>query len=239
MKRFAVIMGASGDVGAAVAASLAKTGWSLYLHWHSRFPATLLKELTEQYPAQEFIPVQANFKSPAGGRELADQIYDAACIVVASGQSHFGLLADTDEQELDALWQVHVKNPVQAIRRLSRFFHRHDKSYVVFISSIWGETGAAMETAYSTVKGAQLAFTKAYAKEMASVGTRVNALAPGLIRTKMNEQFNTEELDELEREIPLGIGTAQDVAAAVDYLTGGTADYVTGQVLRVNGGWYM
>lgn len=239
MKRFAVIMGASGDLGTAIAESLAKTGWSLYLHWHTRFPEVLLEELATRYPAQEFLPVQADFRSSEGGQKLADQVYDASCIVVASGQSYFGLLADTEDQELEALWQVHVKNPVQAIRRLSRFFHRHDLSYVVFISSIWGETGAAMETAYSTVKGAQLAFAKAYAKEMASVGTRVNALAPGMIRTKMNGQFSGEELDELEQEIPLGIGTAKDVAAAVDYLTGGTADYVTGQVLRVNGGWYV
>lgn len=238
MKRFAIIMGASGDIGSAIAEQLAKSGWSLYLHWHTRSAEALADSLMVRYPSQEFIPVQADFISLSGGRELADQIFDASCIIVASGHAYYGLLADTDDQELDDLWQVHVKNPVQAIRRLSRFFHRHDKSYVVFISSIWGETGAAMETAYSTVKGAQLAFVKAYAKEMASVGTRVNAIAPGLIQTKMNGQFSAEELAELQREIPLGVGTAEDIAAGVDYLTGGTADYMTGQVMRLNGGWY-
>nr|WP_330217551.1 SDR family oxidoreductase [Planococcus halocryophilus] len=131
------------------------------------------------------------------------------------------------------------KNPISVIRSLSPFFHRHDKSYVVFVSSIWGEIGASMETMYSAVKGAQLAFVKAYAKEMAPLGTRVNAISPGFIQTKMNAGFSQEEIQEIEEEIPLGLGSPQDIADAVDFLIGGKADYMTGQTLRINGGWLM
>lgn len=239
MKRFAVVLGASGEIGESICRQLAASGWSLYLHWNTTAVNFLAGQLAEIYPAQEFIPVQADFREDDAARRLADQIYDASCVVVANGQAILKLLIDTAEEDMDALWQVHVKNPVAAIRLLSPFFHRYPKSYVVFISSIWGETGASMETLYSAVKGAQLSFVKAYAKEMAPSGTRVNAVAPGFIATKMNQSLSEQELSAIAEDIPLGIGSPQDVAFAVDFLVSGKADYMTGQTLRVNGGWHM
>jgi 3-oxoacyl-[acyl-carrier protein] reductase len=239
VKRFAVILGASGEIGESIALELAKSGWSLYLHWHTSSVEAVAKKLESDFPVQEFIPVQADFSQPDGAEKLAEQVYDASCIVVASGHSLYKMLIDTTETELEKLWQVHVKNPIQAIRLISPFFHRHPTSYVVFISSIWGEVGASMETAYSAVKGAQLAFAKAFAKEMAASGTRVNAVSPGFILTKMNASYAEEELAAIEEDIPLGFGKPQDVAYAVEFLVNGKADYMTGQTLRVNGGWHM
>lgn len=239
MKRFAVILGASGEIGESVACELAASGWSLYLHWNSNPTAALAKRLEDTYPEQEFIAVHADFTQEDGANQLASNVYDASCVVVASGHALMKMLIDTEEHEMDELWRVHVKNPVSAIKQISRYFHRHSISYVVFISSIWGEIGAAVETMYSSVKGAQLAFVKAYAKEMAAAGTRVNAVAPGFIQTKMNQTLLEEELDFIKEDIPLGLGTPQDVADAVGFLTGGKADYITGQTLRINGGWHM
>ncbi|MGO1059873.1 elongation factor P 5-aminopentanone reductase [Planococcus sp. FY231025] len=239
MKRFAVIMGASGEIGESVAHEMASCGWSLYLHWNSTPLAHLVHRLEEMYPGQEFIAVQADFTRDNGGELLAAHVFDASCVVVASGHALMKMLIDTDECEMDELWRVHVKNPVSAIKRISKFFHRHPASYVIFVSSIWGETGAALETMYSAVKGAQLSFVKAYAKEMASAGTRVNAVAPGFIQTKMNGRLLEEELGAIKEEIPLGLGKPQDVADAVSFLASGKAEYMTGQTLRINGGWHM
>ena len=239
MKRFAVILGASGEIGESVSRQLARSGWSLYLHWNTKPVTELAKQLAVEFPAQEFIEVQADFSKTDGAQKLAANIYDASCIVIASGQALMKLLIDTTEPDMEALWQVHVKNPVTAIRLISPFFHRYPRSYVVFISSIWGEVGASMETMYSSVKGAQLSFVKAYAKEMAPSGTRVNAVSPGFIMTKMNQAFSEEELSAIQEDIPLGLGTPQDVADSVDFLVSGKADYMTGQTLRVNGGWHM
>nr|WP_251047506.1 SDR family oxidoreductase [Planococcus sp. ISL-110] len=233
------MLGASGEIGESIALQLAESGWSLYLHWNSHSTDPLAQQLADKYPAQEFIAVQADFAGETGAQQLAGNVYDASCIIVASGQSLLKMLIDTSDADMEALWRVHVKNPISAIRLISPFFLRNDKSYVVFISSIWGETGASMETMYSAVKGAQLAFVKAYAKEMAPSGTRVNAVAPGFIKTKMNASLTAEELQEIEEEIPLGLGTPQDIADAVDFLVGGKADYMTGQTLRINGGWLM
>ena len=239
MKRFAVIMGASGEIGQAISRQLAGSGWSLYLHWNTAPISALVDELTLKHPLQEFIGVQADFVKDDGARKLAEQVFDAACIIVASGHALVKMLIDTTEDEMDALWRVHVRNPVSAIRLISPFFHRYPKTYVVFVSSIWGETGAALETVYSSVKGAQSAFVKAYAKEMALSGTRVNAIAPGFIQTKMNESFSEEELLAISEDIPLGLGSPQDIADAADFLVSGKADYITGQTLHVNGGWHM
>lgn len=239
MKRFAVIMGASGEIGECIAEELASDGWSLYLHYNSTPVSQLAERLEKKFAFQEFIPVQADFADSKGGEILASNIFDASCIIVASGHALMKMLRDTDEQEMDELWQVHVKNPVTAIKLISPYFHRHPKNYVVFVSSVWGQTGAAMETMYSSVKGAQIAFVKAYAKEMAPIGTRVNAVAPGFIQTKMNKEFLEEELAAIEEDIPLGLGNPQDVADAVAFLASGKADYITGQTLNVNGGWHM
>ena len=237
MKRFAVIMGASGEIGGSIAKQLAESGWSLYLHWNSHSTESLARELSSDFPQQEFIPVQADFRESDGAHKLAESVFDASCIVVANGQSLLKMLIDTTDLEMQELWRVHVQNPISAISKISPYFHRHPKSYVVFISSIGGEAGAALETVYSAVKGAQLSFVKAYSKEMAASGTRVNAISPGFIQTRMNREFDQEELRQLQEEIPLGLGQPQDIADAVDFLTGGKADYITGQNIAVNGGW--
>lgn len=239
MKKFALVMGASGELGDSIARTLAKSGWSLYLHWNANPPTGLASHLRDVHPELEFIEVHADLTLPGAAGKLAGQVFDVSCIIVASGHALVKMLMDTNDGDWEKLWSVHVKNPVSAIRQLSPVLIRHPKSYIVFISSIWGEIGASMETAYSSVKGAQLSFVKAYAKEMAYSGTRVNAVAPGFIMTKMNSGFTPEEIAMLQEEIPLGLGEPQDVADAVDFLVSGKADYITGQTLRVNGGWHM
>lgn len=239
MKKFALVMGASGEIGESISRTLAASGWSLYLHWNANPPSELASSLREAHPQLEFMQVHADFSESGAAEHLAKQIFDVSCIVIANGHALTKLLVDTDDSEMEKLWRVHVQNPVSAIRLLSPVFQRHPRSYIIFISSIWGEKGASMETIYSSVKGAQLAFVKAYAKEMAYSGTRVNAVAPGFIMTKMNGALSHEELEFVRDDIPLGIGSTQDVAFAVDFLASGKADYITGQTLNVNGGWHM
>ena len=113
-------------------------------------------------------------------------------------------------------------------------------SYVLVIGSIWGDVGAAGEVAYSAVKGAQHSFVKAYAQEVAYNGIRVNAIAPGIINTNMNAKFSTEERAEIESQIPLQtFGEVRDIANMAAFYLSGQADYVTGQIIRINGGWYI
>ena len=115
----------------------------------------------------------------------------------------------------------------------------HKKSgSIVNISSIWGVVGASCEVPYSAAKGAVITFTQALAKELGLSGIRVNCVAPGVIETDMMASFTAEDKAALAEETPLGrIGTPEDVAAAVVFLAGGDAAFITGQTLGVDGGF--
>jgi 3-oxoacyl-[acyl-carrier protein] reductase len=111
---------------------------------------------------------------------------------------------------------------------------------IIVISSIWGQTGAACEVAYSAAKGAQIAFVKALSKEVALNGIRVNAIAPGAVETKMMDGFTEEEVERISFEVPMGrLGQTDEIAKCVAFLLSDDSSYITGQVLAVNGGWYI
>lgn len=242
MKKFALVLGASGAIGSAICQRLAKDGWSLYLHYNKGTEKIqqLMKELTLDFPNQEFIPVQSDFTDVNGAEALAPQIFHLNAVVFASGHAYYGLIEETPVEEMDKLWHVHVQNPIRLLALLSEKLRKSDVSYCLFIGSIWGEAGSAGEAVYAAVKGAQHAFVKSYAKEVAFNRIRVNAIAPGFIETEMNNHLSDEEKSRVFEEIPLArAGEARDVANMVAFYLSGQADYVTGQIIRVNGGWYI
>lgn len=240
--KFALVLGASGEIGHAICRELAQDGWSLYLHYSTNVSRIeqLLQQLETMYPEQYFLPMQANLYEPEQVGKLAQSIVEVEAIIVAHGVELLKLVSDTTDEEMDYLWKVHVQSPIKIISTLSARMQHKLVSYVIFIGSIWGSAGAANEVLYSTVKGAQHAFVRAYAKEVASLGIRVNGVAPGWIDTKMNRMFNEEERKEAQTSIPLQqIGTPADVANYVTFLVSGRADYMTGEVINLNGGWYI
>lgn len=242
MKKFALILGASGAIGSAICKRLAKEGWSLYMHYNQNKKKIdeLMQELSTQYVDQEFIPIHANFANDQGAEIVASQIFSLQAIIFANGHAYYGLIEETPVEEMDSLWKVHVQNPMHLLAILAKKLRVNQVSYVLFIGSIWGETGAAFETAYATVKGAQHAFVKAYSKEVAPQQIIVNAISPGFIQTEMNNHLDDEEKQQIINDIPLQrAGTSEDIANLVSFYISGQADYVTGQIIRVNGGWYI
>lgn len=242
MKRYCLVLGASGEIGQSICLQLAAEGWSLVLHYHQNERAIngLQEQLQQLYPQSDFQVIQGDLAKPDCPDIIVQQIRHVAAIVIASGHSVWKLLDDTTRDEWEALWHVHVQSPMRIVGLLAEQQRKFERSYVVFISSIWGQTGAAGEVVYSTVKGAQHAFVKAYAKEAGPSGIRVNALAPGWIQTRMNETFSPEERQMVQDAIPLmTLGVPNDVASLVQYLLSGKADYITGSILPVNGGWYI
>lgn len=242
MNRYAVILGSSGGIGKAISRKLAADGWSLYLHYNKNKERALelKKVLAEKYPEGDFRIVQADFSERDGAGKLAEQVGHVQAIVVALGQSLLKLLTDTNSSDMDALWRVHMQNPAMFISLTSPQLRSHPISYVLFIGSIWGDSGAAGEVMYSAVKGAQHAFVKAYAKEAAYTGTRVNAISPGWIETEMNEELSEDDKQLVIDQIPLQTtGQPEQVANLASFLLSGKADYMTGEILKLNGGWYI
>ncbi len=140
--------------------------------------------------------------------------------------------------QMDDLWEMHVKMPILIIQTLYEKINRSGNGRIVFISSIYGEVGSGLEVLYSTVKGAQIAFVKAYSKEVASMGVTVNAICPGAIDTQMNTHLQKDEKEALLEEIPLGrMGRPDEISFWVSQLLKDDSRYMTGQAIYVSGGW--
>ena len=164
---------------------------------------SLSESLSSVYTKQEFMTVQSDFLKPTAADELAPQIFSLQAIVFAGGQAQYGIIEDTSVEDMDSLWRVHVQNPMRLVALLASKLRMNKTSYVLFIGSIWGEVGAAGETVYSAVKGAQHAFVKAYAQEAAPSNIRVNAIAPGFIQTDMTAVLPEKIKTEMLETIPL------------------------------------
>ena len=147
------------------------------------------------------------------------------------------LLTDTTDAEYQRVFDTNVGSMIRLTRLISDDL-RYNHGAIVNVSSMWGISGASCEVLYSASKAAVIGFTKALAKELAPSDVTVNAVAPGLIPTKMNARLSPDDLESFRSEIPLNrFGTPEDVADAVFFLA--NARYVTGQVLCCDGGYTM
>ncbi len=238
--RSAFVTGASGAIGKAIARRLAKDGFNLYLHYHSNEKSMQALALELQNYEVDVTILQGDFSSLADLETITENVFELDVFIHAAGNSEYGLFTDLSDKKLQCLYNIHVGAPLHLIRAFLLKLRRSSHPRILFISSIWGEVGAAMEVAYSTMKGAQIAFVKALSKEVAGNGITVNALTPGAVDTTMLAQFSKQEKQELIEEIPLlRLGNPVDVANAAAFLVRDESDYITGQVLGVNGGWHM
>lgn len=237
--KYALITGASGGIGQAIACNLAAKGYHLYLHYNKDEQSVkVLMEKLQPYGG-DYIPIQADLAVPGSYKKVISEIFSLDAIIHCGGNSHYGLLVDLQQEEAEALLNVHVLSPLMLTKELLPKFLVKGSGNIVVITSIWGQTGAACEVAYSTAKGAQIAFVKALSKELALNGIRVNAIAPGAIATPMMADFTQEEVDQIAYEIPMGrLGQPEEIARSVAFLLSDESSYMTGQVLAINGGWY-
>ncbi|MBR2937403.1 MAG: SDR family oxidoreductase [Oscillospiraceae bacterium] len=166
------------------------------------------------------------------------EIPDVDILICNAGICHTGLLSQLPEQQWDRLFDVNVKGIYHCVNAAMPHFLKKQAGAIITVSSMWGQVGASCEAAYSATKGAVIALTKALAQELGPAGIRVNCVAPGVIETDMCAAVAPEIMQALKEESPIGrTGTPADVAKAMLYLA--DADFVTGQVLAVNGGFVI
>lgn len=233
----ALITGASGGIGSAIAKRLAADGYTVALHYGANAEAaqTLATEL-------HGIAVQADLADFAAIDRMVENVQQTLggidLLVCNAGMSVTGLFQDISDEQAERLFAVNVGGVMHTAKRvLPAMLHAH-RGNIITISSIWGEIGAACEVHYSASKAAVIGFTKALAKEVGLSGIRVNCISPGVIDTKMNAMHDAETMAELADETLLGrIGSPSDIADAAAFLASEQAGFITGQVLSVNGGF--
>lgn len=157
-------------------------------------------------------------------------------LVNNAGISKSGLFIDISDEDWDEIINCNLNGVKNVTKEIIEDMLSKKSGCVINVASIWGEVGASCEVAYSTSKAAVIGFTKALSKEVAFSGVRVNAVSPGAVDTDMMKVYTKEEIKELCDEIPLGrLASAKEIAEAILFLA--EADYITGVVLPINGGW--
>ena len=228
-----VITGGSRGIGAAAVEYFAAQGHRVHFLYEKNHEAA--QAVAEKTGATA---ICCDVADSAAVKTAFRQIGAVDVLVCNAGIMHFGLLSMMEEAAWDRIFDVNVKGIYNCVNAaMPAFLEKHAGS-VVTVSSMWGQVGASCEAAYSATKGAVIALTKALAKELGPSGIRVNCVAPGVILTDMCASVDPEVLEEMAEETPVGRnGTPMDVARAIGYLA--EAEFITGQVLPVNGGYVI
>ena len=226
-----VITGGSRGIGAGAVELFSARGHRVYfLYEKNEQQARLLAEKTGA------VPIRCDVSDGASVRDAFAAVADVDILICCAGIAHYGLMSMLPEEDWDRLFDVNVKGIYHCVNAAMPFFLRKQRGCIITVSSMWGRVGASCEAAYSATKGAVIALTKALAKELGPSGIRVNCVAPGVILTDMCAGFDEETLADLAEETPLGRnGNPADVAKAMAYLS--EADFVTGHILNVDGGF--
>lgn len=226
MKQVLITGGATG-IGAATVQVFLERGYRVFVTVH---------QTAAELPGVTAIP--CNITDPADVERLFAAVGTVDVLVNNAGISLIRQIQDTTPEDYDALMGVNCKGVFLCSRAAAVDMLRRHSGAIVNVSSMWGQVGASCEVAYSAAKGALLAMTKALAQELGPSGIRINAVAPGVIRTDMCASVAEDVLEDLRQQTPIErLGTPEDVAQAMAYLA--DAAFVTGQVLPVNGGFVI
>lgn len=237
-KKKALITGASGGIGKAIAETFAKEGYDLYLTCRKaeQVLLSLAKELRENYGA-DCVTFSGDLSDPEVCEQLFVKIKDLDVLINNAGIASIGLLTDLTPERWKEIEGINLSAPLYLSRLAIPLFLRKKNGCIINISSVWGDVGASMEVAYSATKGGLNAMTRALAKELGPSNIRVNAISCGLIDTPMNAHLSSEEWDKLIEEIPADRAGKPEEVAALALQLAESSSYLTGQVIRLDGGW--
>ena len=244
MSKTAIVTGASRGLGRAIALGLAADGYNIVINYAGNAAAAEDTKAAVETHGVSAITVQGDVSDKAAVDALVQRTLDTFgqidVLVNNAGITRDKLMRRMKEDDWDAVIDTNLKGVFLMTQAVTAHMVRARHGAIVNISSVVGEIGNVGQSNYAAAKAGVLGLTKATAKEFASRGIRVNAVAPGFIATDMTAGLSDPVKEQLIAQIPLGdMGRPEDIAAAVRYLVSDGAAYVTGTVLDVNGGMAM
>lgn len=235
-----IVTGGSRGIGAAIVEELASNNYNIVLNYNN----------SEQSAKQIQNELQENginieiFKADVSKRDEVKELIDFTIkkynnidvLINNAGIDQIKLFMDTTDEDWKNIIQTNLTSVFYCSQEVLKNMIHNKNGCIINISSIWGITGASCEVAYSASKAAIDGMTKALAKEMGPSNIRINSIAPGFVETDMNKNIPEEEIEEIKNEIPLGrISKPEEITKSIKWLI--EDEYVTGQIISVNGGW--
>lgn len=238
----AIVTGASGGIGRAIAVALAKMKYHLVLTYntHREECENLAQVIWENYGVQVLV-MKCDVKSLEDVNNVvktaATSFEKIQVLVNNAGIAQQKLFTDITDEDWYNMINTHLTGAFYMCRAVLPYMIHEKSGRIINIASMWGEVGGSCEVHYSAAKAGLIGLTKALAKEVAPSGITVNCVSPGVIMTNMMSGFDEETLEGLREETPVGrLGTPRDVAKAVEFLADDSSSFITGEIIKVNGG---
>ena len=243
-KRTAVVTGGSRGIGRAIALKLAENGADVAINYAGNTAAAEEVKAAIEQMGRKALLIQCSVADTDGVQAMVNQVVKELgrldILVNNAGITRDGLLMRMKEADWDDVMNTNLKGVYNCSKAVMRTMMKQKSGRIVNMASVVGEMGNAGQANYAAAKAGVIGFTKSLAKEVASRGITVNAIAPGFIATDMTRVLSDDQKAEMARTIPLGrAGQPEDVANAVLFLASEGAAYITGQVLNVDGGMVM
>ena len=242
--KVALVTGGSRGIGRAIALKLAENGADVAINYAGNTAAAEEVKTAIEQMGRKALLVQGSVADTDGVQTIVNTVVKELgrldILINNAGITRDGLLMRMKEADWDDVMHTNLKGVYNCSKAVLRTMMKQRSGRIVNMASVVGEMGNAGQTNYAAAKAGVIGFTKSLAKEVASRGITVNAIAPGFIATDMTSVLTDDQKAEMARTIPLGrAGQPEDVANAVLFLVSEGAAYITGQVLNVDGGMVM
>jgi 3-oxoacyl-[acyl-carrier protein] reductase len=240
----ALVTGASRGIGRSIAIALAEAGADVAINYSGSEAAAAETVKAVEALGRKAIMIKANVGKAAEFDEMVSTVLESFgkldILVNNAGITRDNLIMRMKESEFDEVIETNLKGVFNGLKAVTRSMMKQRSGRIINISSVVGVLGNAGQANYVAAKAGVIGLTKSAAKELASRGITVNAVAPGFIESDMTDKLPAEYREKLLGEIPIGrMGRPEDIASAVVYLASDAASYMTGQTIHVDGGMYM